>query len=71
MDAPGNLEPLFETILKKFLHPSSEKDKPFKMLVSTRFDNYKGIRYRKSNPRDHKTRTIRPLIASSGKVGNV
>jgi GTP-binding protein len=43
MDAPGNLEPLFETILKEIPPPQADADKPFKMLVSTLdFDNYKG-----------------------------
>ena len=43
MNAPGNLAPLFETILKEIPPPKAEADKPFKMLVSTLdFDNYKG-----------------------------
>ena len=43
MNAPGNLEPLFETILKEIPPPKADADKPFKMLVSTLdFDNYKG-----------------------------
>jgi GTP-binding protein len=43
MNAPGNLEPLFETILKEIPPPTTLTDKPFKMLVSTLdFDPYKG-----------------------------
>jgi GTP-binding protein len=44
MDAAGDLEPLFETILKEIPPPVTLTDKPFKMLVSTLdFDPYKGI----------------------------
>jgi GTP-binding protein len=43
LDAPGSLEPLFETILKSVPPPTAHPDKPFKMLVSTLdFDSYKG-----------------------------
>lgn len=43
MDAPGNLEPLFETIIDEIPKPIADAEKPFKMLVSTLdFDNYKG-----------------------------
>jgi len=40
---PGNLLPLFETIISTIPTPDVPKDKPFKMLVSTLdFDDYKG-----------------------------
>lgn len=42
-DAPGTLEPLFETILRYVPEPQSNTELPFKMLVSTlEFDSYKG-----------------------------
>lgn len=42
-DAPGDLEPLFQAILKYIPAPKVETNKPFKMLVSTLdFDNYRG-----------------------------
>jgi GTP-binding protein len=43
IDAPANLEPLFEKILCEIPPPVCDSDKPFKMLVSTLdFDPYKG-----------------------------
>ncbi|OGG11675.1 GTP-binding protein TypA [Candidatus Gottesmanbacteria bacterium RBG_13_45_10] len=44
IDAPGTLEPLFQSILINVPPPVVEKDKPFKMLVSTLdFDPHKGV----------------------------
>lgn len=43
MNAPGTLEPLFETILETIPPPDAAPNEPFKMLVSTLdFDSYKG-----------------------------
>lgn len=43
MDAPGDLTPLFEAILKYIPSPITDASKPFKMLVSTLdFDTHKG-----------------------------
>lgn len=40
---PGNLDPLFETIVNTIPAPQTEADKPFKMLVSNiDFDAFKG-----------------------------
>lgn len=40
---PGNLQPLFEAILKYIPAPQGDPDKPFKMLVTTLdFDSHKG-----------------------------
>lgn len=42
-DAPGDITPLFEEILKTIPAPQAEAEKPFKMLVSTLdFDSFKG-----------------------------
>ena len=42
-DNHADLKPLFEEILKKIPKPQADKNKPFKMLVSTLdFDSYKG-----------------------------
>jgi GTP-binding protein len=43
MNAPGDLKPLFEEIIKSVPKPDAHPDDPFKMLVSTLdFDPYKG-----------------------------
>ncbi len=43
MNLPGDLTPLFKTIIEQIPQPKMDADKPFKMLVSTLdFDNYKG-----------------------------
>jgi GTP-binding protein len=43
-DAPGNLEPLFETILSVVPPPDADAELPFKMLVSNLdFDDHKGL----------------------------
>ena len=43
MDAPGDLSPLFEAVLKYIPAPEVDATKPFKMLVSTLdFDTHKG-----------------------------
>ncbi len=42
-DTPGDLSPLFETIMKKIPNVAENEDKPFQMLISTLdFDNYVG-----------------------------
>jgi len=42
-DMEGNLEPLFETIIKKIPNSCINEDKPFQMLISTLdYDNYVG-----------------------------
>ncbi len=42
-EEPGNLQPLFEAIIKYIPAPQGDPDKPFKMLVTTLdFDSHKG-----------------------------
>ncbi|NTU47070.1 translational GTPase TypA [Candidatus Roizmanbacteria bacterium] len=42
-DMPGDLSPLFETILKEVPDSSKDEEKPFQMLISTLdYDNYVG-----------------------------
>jgi len=42
-DTPGNLSPLFETILKEISNSIFDEEKPFQMLISTLdYDNYVG-----------------------------
>lgn len=42
-DMPGDLSPLFETVIKEIPNSVVDKDKPFQMLISTLdYDNYVG-----------------------------
>jgi len=42
-DTPGDLTPLFETILEEIPNDAKDEDKPFQMLISTLdYDNYVG-----------------------------
>lgn len=44
MTSPGSLEPLFSAILRDIPAPKQDREKPFKMLVSTLdFDTHKGM----------------------------
>ncbi|KKQ23705.1 MAG: GTP-binding protein TypA/BipA [Candidatus Roizmanbacteria bacterium GW2011_GWC2_37_13] len=42
-DVPGDLTPLFETVIKEIPNVATDKDKPFQLLISTLdWDNYVG-----------------------------